>query len=79
VIVEVNIVDTYDSGEAFFLNFDENYSETFTAEIFSSDKYKFDFESEDYYLAKRVKVRGKVKDYEGAPEIIVVEPGQIEE
>ena len=79
VIVEGTIVDTYDSGEAIFLNFDENYSETFTAVIFSSDESKFDFEPEDYYLGKKVKVKGKVKEYEGAPEIIVEEPGQIEE
>jgi len=79
VIVEGTIVDTYDSGEAIFLNFDENYSETFTAVIFSSDEYKFDFEPEDYYLGKKVKVSGKVKEYQGAPEIIVEEAGQIEE
>ena len=79
VIVKGTIVDTYDSGKAIFLNFDENYSETFTAVIFSSDEYKFNFEPEDYYLGKKVKVRGKIKEYKGAPEIIVEEPGQIEE
>ena len=79
VIVKGTVVDTYDSGEAIFLNFDENYSEIFTAVIFSSDEYKFNFEPEDYYLGKKVKVRGKIKEYKGAPEIIVEEPGQIEE
>ena len=66
VIVEGMIVDTYDSGETIFLNFDEDYSETFTAVIFSSDEYKVDFEPEEYYLGKKVKVRGKVKEYEVA-------------
>src|SRR6056297_3321259 len=79
IIVEGTIVDTYDSGKAIFLNFAENYSEIFTAVIFSSDEYKFDFEPEDYYLGKKVKVRGKIKEYKGAPEIIVEEPGQIVE
>ena len=30
-------------------------------------------------MGKKVKVRGKVKEYKGAPEIIVEEPEQIEE
>ncbi len=77
VIVKGKIVDTYDSGKALFLNFDENHSDTFTAVIFKSDEYKFDVVPEDYYLNKTVKVKGKVKVYKGAPEIIVEEPDQI--
>ena len=71
VIVEGIVVDTYDSGKAIFLNFAENYSETFTAVIFSSNEYKFNFEPEDYYIGKKVKIRDNVKEYKGVFEIVV--------
>ena len=77
VFVVGEIVDTYDSGKAIFLNFAENYKDTFTAVIFSSDTFKFDFEPEDYFLNKKVKVKGEIKEYSGAPEIIINETSQI--
>lgn len=78
VIVKGKIINTYDSGKAIFLNFHKDYRHTFTAVIFKSDEYKFNFEPEKYYLNKKVKIRGKIKVYKGAPEIIVEEPDQIE-
>ncbi len=77
VRVKGEVVSTYDSGEAVFLNFAEDYEDTFTAVIFASDKYKFEVNPAEFYLHKSVRVRGKVKQYKGAPEIIVKTPQQI--
>lgn len=77
VIVTGKVVNTYDAGEAVFLNFAEDYNNTFTAVIFASDKYKFEVNPAKFYLHKAVKVRGKVKQYKGAPEIVVKTPKQI--
>ncbi|TYB32102.1 MAG: thermonuclease family protein [Candidatus Mcinerneyibacterium aminivorans] len=77
VAVTGKVIDTYDSGKAIFLNYHKDYKHTFTAVIFKSDEYKFNFEPEKYYLNKKIKVKGKIKVYKGAPEIIVEEPSQI--
>jgi micrococcal nuclease len=77
ISVEGKVVDTYDSGEAIFLNFAQNYQETFTAVIFANDRYKFDNNPAQYYNGQEVRVKGTIKEYEGAPEIIIEKPGQI--
>lgn len=77
VIVEGEVIDTYDSGKAVFLNFAEEYWNTFSAVIFVSDKYKFSNNPAQHYLHKEVRIRGKVKEYEESPEIIIEEPEQI--
>jgi len=71
------IIDTHDSGKVIFLNFAKDYRNTFTAVIFKSNEYKFDFEPEKSYLNKYVFISGVIKKYKGAPEIIIEEPGQI--
>jgi hypothetical protein len=71
------IAASYNSGRACFLNFDEDYRHTFSAVIFKSAFPKFPANPEDYYLGKLVSVTGKVKEYQGRPEIILEEPSQI--
>lgn len=77
-IVTGRVVATHDSGKAVFLNFAENYHETFTGVIFSEDKFKFEVEPATYYKNKQVKITGDIKEYKGAPEIIIRGPSQIE-
>ncbi len=77
-IVEGVVVRTYNSGKAAFLNFHENWRGTFSVVIFANDFDAFPQPPEKYYLNKRVRVRGKIKEYKGAPEIIVSSPAQIE-
>ncbi|MFW5976601.1 MAG: thermonuclease family protein [Bacillota bacterium] len=77
VVVEGKVVDTHDSGKAVFLNFAEEYWNTFSAVIFKSDEYKFLVEPEEYYLNKNVKIMGTVEKYKGIPEIILEHPYQI--
>ena len=71
VIVEGTIVNTYNSGNACFLNFDPNWQQCFTAVIFACDFPGFPDTPEVYYLGKKVQVIGVVREYKGSPEIIV--------
>ncbi|MBU7017208.1 MAG: thermonuclease family protein [Theionarchaea archaeon] len=75
VIVEGTIVDTFNSGNVCFLNFDTN--QYFTAVIFASDFPGFPFIPEGFYLGKTVQIIGIIKEYRGFPEIIVKTPQQI--
>ena len=78
VIVEGTIVDTYNSGNACFLNFHTDWKRYFTTVIFQNKFYKFPANPERYYKGKKVHVRGVVQEYEGALEIILEDPSQIE-
>jgi hypothetical protein len=82
VIVEGVIVGTYyaqrSKGQPTFLNFHAPYQGYFTALIWGSDRYKFPPNPESYYLNKKVRVRGIIKVYKGAPEIILDQPSQIQ-
>lgn len=76
-IVEGKVVATYNSGKACFLNFHSNWKKYFTVVIFRSDFYKFPESPEDCYKGKKVRVSGKIKEYQGKPEIILKSPSQI--
>lgn len=78
VVVEGRIVRTYDSGRATFLNFTQNWRGTFTVVIFAGDYDRFPAPPKDLYLNRTIRVRGHVKLYQGAPEIVVEGPEQIE-
>jgi micrococcal nuclease len=81
LIVEGKVVDTHRDlkSNTVFLNFEKAYpNQCFTGVIFSSNLYKFIQNPEDYYLNKAVRIFGKIKDYQGRPEIILENPDQIE-
>ena len=67
-----------DSGrKPTFLNFDHKYPDhTFTVVIFGEDRAKFGTPEKDY-LDKDICVTGKIEDYNGKPQIVISEPGQI--
>ena len=77
ITVEGNIVRSYNSGKVAFLNFAQEYQNTFTVAIFASDYGKFPESPDEYYLDQRIQVTGKVKEYQGAPEMVVEDPSQI--
>lgn len=77
LIVEGKVVRSYNSGKACFLNFHPDYKRYFTAVIFASDFSKFPDRPEKHYLNKKVRVSGTIKEYNGAPEIILNSPEQI--
>ncbi|MBU7045619.1 MAG: thermonuclease family protein [Theionarchaea archaeon] len=76
VIIEGTIVNTFDSGNVCFLNFDKNYN-YFTAVIFACDFPEFSISPDIYYLGKKVYIIGIIQEYNGSPEIIVKTPDQI--
>ncbi|MFO7639100.1 MAG: thermonuclease family protein [bacterium] len=77
-VVEGDIIRTYQSERVLFLNFHEDYRNTFVCAIFVNDLPRFPTDAKDYYLGKRVRVTGIIKEYRGAPEIIISDPGQVE-
>ena len=77
VIVEGIIVDTYNSGEACFLNFHLDWELYFTVVIFACDFPNFPADPEVYYLGNKVQVIGIIKKYKNSPEIIMKTPDQI--
>jgi len=80
VIVEGKVVDAYLSKKNnVFLNFGEPYpNQCFSAVIFSSDLPKFGENPEKYYNQKTLRIRGRIQEYQGKPEIILKDPSQIE-
>ncbi|MGB7846845.1 MAG: hypothetical protein WBL63_14615, partial [Candidatus Acidiferrum sp.] len=65
-------------GSPTFLNLDEPYPrQIFTIMIWGSDRPKFG-DPEAKYGNKKVCVTGLIKDYKGAPEVVVALPSQIE-
>ncbi len=78
VIVSGEVVRSYNSGKVAFLNFDEDWRGKFSVVIFASDFTNFDAPPEQKYLHQAIRVTGKIKEYKGAPEIIVESPAQIE-
>jgi micrococcal nuclease len=76
--VEGVVVASNNTGKVCFLNFHENWRKYFTAVIFASDFAAFPSHPEDYYLNRRVRVRGLIKEYKGKPEIILKSASQIE-
>jgi micrococcal nuclease len=76
--VEGQVVDTYNSGKTVFLNFDQDFRNTFKAVIFADAWPLFPAPPENYYKNKAVRVTGQIKMYQNAPEIIVDRPDQIE-
>jgi len=62
--------------ETTFLNFCPDYKTCpFGAVIFRADEYKFP--NPEQYEGKTVEITGLIKSYQGRPEIILKEPGQI--
>jgi len=77
--VEGTIVRTFRSStNTIFLNFHDPYQGYFCGVIFASDLSSFPFNPEDFYRGKEVRISGLIKLYQGAPEIIVENPSQIE-
>jgi DNA/RNA endonuclease YhcR with UshA esterase domain len=78
-IVEGKIFRTYASSKGtVFLDFHDPYQGYFEVTIFASDVKNFPFSPVSFYLNKEVRVTGTIEMYQGAPEIIVHSPSQIE-
>ena len=72
------VVATYKSDKVFIMNFHQDYRRHFKAVVFSRDLPKFPPYPEDFYKKRVVRVTGLVKEYNGAAEMILNDPEQIE-
>ncbi len=77
VTVEGYVVATYRSDKVLMLNFHQDYRKHFKVAVFSQDLAKFPEHPEDFYKKRLVRVTGTVKEYEGAPEMVIDGPEQI--
>ena len=78
VTVEGDVVRSYNSGKVSFLNFAQDYKGTFSVVVFASDYAKWPQTPDQFYLGQKIRATGKVKEYKGAPEMVVETPEQIE-
>jgi endonuclease/exonuclease/phosphatase family metal-dependent hydrolase/DNA/RNA endonuclease YhcR with UshA esterase domain len=77
VIVTGKVVRTYDSGKATFLNYDQDWKGKFSAVIFASTACEFPEAPATLLLDRELRIRGKIKMYKGAPEIVIDSPRQV--
>jgi len=75
--VEGVVVRTYQSDKVLFMNFHEDYRNTFSVAVFVTELDKFPENAKEFYKGKRIRVSGIIKEYRGAPEMIINDPGQI--
>lgn len=62
-----------------YLNLDKPFPDVvFSVIVFGKDRINFTFKPEEYYMNKRICVKGKVGEFKGTPQIIVTGPHQIE-
>jgi len=76
--VQGKVIATHNTGRVVFLNFSTDYRHTFKGVIFPEDWHKFSRPPEELFYGQRVHITGLIEEYEGAPEIIIREPTQIE-
>ncbi len=77
VTVQGRIVHVYDSGKVTFLNFDEDYHNTLTLVIFPRIYRQFPAPPATYFDGRQVQASGRIKMYEGKPEITIDDASQI--
>lgn len=78
ITVTGRIVRTFRNDKVCFLNFHNNFTRYMSIVIFSHKFKHFPKNPDKYYLNRTVCVTGKIKEYEGKPEIILNNPTQIE-
>ena len=65
-------------GQPTFINFEEPYpNHVFGVVIWGSDRSKFEAAPESAFRGRQLHVTGLIEEYEGKPQIVVKDPGQI--
>lgn len=77
VTVRGKVVRAHRGDKVVHLNFREEWQGTFQAVIFASAWCDFPAPPEELFLQREILVSGTVKEYRGAPEIVVDSPAQI--
>ncbi len=76
--VQGRVVKVGRAKQAVFLNFHDPYQGYFSGVIFISAWKQFSGRFEDLYTDRCVRIAGTIKEYQGAPEIVIASPDQIE-
>ena len=76
--VQGRVVGVGRAKKAIFLNFHQPYAGYFSGVIFISAWKNFPGAFEDLYSGRCVRISGQIKEYQGAPEIIISSPEQVE-
>jgi len=76
--VQGRVVGVGRAKKAVFLNFHQPYAGYFSGVIFISAWKDFPGTFEDLYAGRCVRLSGQIKEYQGAPEIIISSPEQVE-
>lgn len=72
------VVRTFNSGEAVFLNSHEPYEGYFYVIAFPSVWDRFPEAPETYFDGRCVAIAGRVQAYDGTPQVVLRDPGQVE-
>lgn len=75
--VQGRVVKVGRAKKAVFLNFHDPYQGYFSGVIFISAWKAFPGKFEDLYAGRCVRISGTIKEYQGAPEIIIESPAQV--
>jgi len=78
VSVVGEIVRTKNIGTITFLNFDNDFRNTLTVVIHKENYGRFDTPPETAFRSHTIHVRGTITEHEGAPQIVITGPHQIE-
>jgi hypothetical protein len=71
------IVASHKTEKICYLNFDKNYMDNVALVVFADNFERFPDNLDKYYLNKKIKVEGRVKEYKGRMEIVLGSKDQI--
>lgn len=77
-IMEGRVTGVGRSGSRVFIDFGNDWRQSFSATIAPGDRKRFKGFGLDALVARPVRIRGTVQDYRGKPEIVLSGPAQIE-
>jgi len=77
-VVYGTVVNARDIGSRCFLNFAENFRDSFTVVINQENYGKFSETPDKLYRGKAVRVVGQIVEFKNKPEIVIAGPDQIE-
>ena len=71
------IAATHKNEKICYLNFDKDYMHNLALIIFAGNFERFPKDPEKYYLGKKIKVEGRIKEYKGRLEIPLDDTAQV--
>ena len=77
VTVTGTLARVHDTGRVTYLNFDEDWRGKFAIVVFPDMACALGHELEERLLGKAIAVTGSIKEYKGAPEILLENPSQL--